>query len=179
MFIVPFDPDSLSPLGLHFDLCSWLRRAYVCSIRHAPPGEHLHAFCHHHVGSYVVSLSGSPVFSLTALEAAIACLYALTPTPLSVEIVLALEHRSSFNDQPPPIHLHLHDLCCICALQLVSGEGMTLDQYRSALDTFASELSEVKMLMVIHHLQTAGMTPEERNLSRITQRNLQRLPNWP
>ena len=59
------------------------------------------------------------------------------------------------------------------------GEGMTLNQYHSALDTFASELSKVKMLMVIHHLQTPGMTPEEQNLSRMTQWNLQHLPNWP
>ena len=55
---------------------------------------------------------------------------------------------------------------------------MTLNQYCSALDTFASELSEVEMLMVIHHLQTAGMTPEEKNLSRMTRWNLQCLPNW-
>ena len=24
-FVIPFDPDSLSPLGLHFDLCSQLQ----------------------------------------------------------------------------------------------------------------------------------------------------------
>jgi hypothetical protein len=56
---------------------------------------------------------------------------------------------------------------------------MTFDQYRSALDAFASDMSEVEMSGVIHRLQTADMTPEERDLRRMTRRNLQRLPNWP
>ena len=54
MFVVPFDSDSPSPLGLHFDLCSQLCHAYVRSVSHVPPSECLHAFHHHHVGSYVV-----------------------------------------------------------------------------------------------------------------------------
>ena len=45
-FIIPFNPNSPSPLGLHFDLCSWLCCAYICSVSRAPPGEHLCAFCH-------------------------------------------------------------------------------------------------------------------------------------
>ena len=55
---------------------------------------------------------------------------------------------------------------------------MNLAQYRSALDAFASDLTEPEMSMVIHRLQTAGMTPDKRNLRRMTRRNLQRLPNW-
>ena len=93
-----------------------------------PPGEHLRAFRHCHVGSYVVSLGGSSVFSLANLEAAINHLLALTPArPCSVQIVLVPEHHSSFNDWPPPLHLCLHDdLHHICALQSVSGEGPQL-----------------------------------------------------
>ena len=97
-FVIPFNPDSPSPLGLHFDLCSWLCRAYIRSVSHAPPSERLCAFCHRHVGSYVVSLGGSPVFSLADLKAAMVCLLALTLTPPSVDIVLAPEHCSLFDD---------------------------------------------------------------------------------
>ena len=61
IFVIPFNPDSLSPLGLHFDLCSQLCCAYVHSVSHAPPSENLCAFHHHHVGSYAVSLGGSCV----------------------------------------------------------------------------------------------------------------------
>ena len=178
-FVIPFDPDSLSPLGLHFALCSRLHRAYIHSVSWAPPGERLRAFHHHHVGSYVVSIGGSSIFSLADLKATVDHLLALSPAPPSVEIVLAPKHRSSFDDCPPPLHLRLQDLCRVCALQSVSGEGMTLTQYRSALDAFASDLSEPEMSMIIHCLQTADMTPDERNLRHMTRRNLQRLPNWP
>ena len=35
------------------------------------------------------------------------------------------------------------------------------------------------MSMVLHHLQTAGMTPEEQELRQMMWCNLQHLPNWP
>ena len=119
------------------------------------------------------------MFSLHDHEAALAHLLALNPVPPSVDIVLVPEHWSSFDDWPSPLHLHLHDLCHVCALQLVSGEGMTLDQYHTALNAFASELSKVDMSMVIHCLQTANMRPEEWKLCCMMRWNLPCLLNWP
>jgi hypothetical protein len=92
----------------------------------------------------------------------------------------------------------MNDLCRVCALQLVDGEGLNLDAHRASLDAFASKLSDAEMLEVIHHLQafkvvhckkakmtkrmhhlqTADMTPEERRLSKFSHRTLQHLPNW-
>ena len=61
---------------------------------------------------------------------------------------------------------------------MVSGEGMTFNQYCSALDALALDMSEVEMSRVIHCLQTADMTPEEHTLHRMMQhKNLQHLLN--
>jgi hypothetical protein len=56
---------------------------------------------------------------------------------------------------------------------------MTPDGYCFSLTTFTSDLSNIELSEVIHRLQTAGMTPEECNLSKFTHLNLQRLTNWP
>ena len=100
-----------------------------------------------------MSLGALCVFSLTNLETTLDHLLALNPVPPSVKIVLVPEHRSSFDNQPSPLYFHLHDLHHVCAFQSVSGEGMTLDQYHSALDSFISELSEAIVSMVIHHFR--------------------------
>ena len=65
----------------------------------------------------------------------------------------------------------MHNLHWICALQLVAGEGMTFDEYRSTLDGFASDLTPNEMSAIIHQLQADGMTSEERHLKK--------LKNWP
>ena len=72
----------------------------------------------------------------------------------------------------------MHDLRHICALQSVSGEGMTPDGYRQHLEAFSADLSDIELSMVIQRLQTKAMTPEECKLSKFTRRNLQHLPNW-
>ena len=159
---VPFAPDSLSPLGLHFALCSWSHHTYIHSVSGAPPSERLCAFWPQHDESYVASFGGLHIFSLPNLVATIDCLLALTPVPPSVQVVLVPEHHSSFDNWPPPLHLHLQVLCHGCALQMVSGEGVTLNQCCFAIDGFALDMSEVKRSKVIHHLQPAAMTPEER-----------------
>jgi len=40
-----------------------------------------------------------------------------------IEIVLVPAHSSDFDDRAPPLHLHLHDLCRIHALQSIAREG--------------------------------------------------------
>ena len=175
---VPFDPESPTPLGITFDSCSRLKHAYVKAIHRPALSGTLRAFRREHVGSYVVSVNDVPIFSLSDLDACLASLALQSPTPASIDLVLAPERRSAFDDRPSPLHLRMHDLRRICALQSVSGEGMTPDGYRTALDAFASDLSDVELSAVIHRLQTKGMTPEERLLSKFTCRNLQTLPNW-
>jgi hypothetical protein len=72
----------------------------------------------------------------------------------------------------------MHDLCHICALQSVSGEGMTPNGYQQHLKAITADLSDIELSLVIQRLQTKAMTPEERKLLKFTRCNLQRLPNW-
>ena len=111
--------------------------------------------------------------------------------PSQVEVVLAPERQSDFDDRPSPLHLRLHDLHHACALQHVAGESVPIDEYRAAVREFEDELTTAEMTAAIHQLhhstttvadmqrlQTSTMTPEERELSRFTRRNLQKLSNW-
>ena len=175
---VSIDPAADSPLGLGFDTCSRLKRVFVSAVHRPAAGSNLRAFRRQHLGSYVVSINDVPVFSVSDLESLVTSLLAQPSIPATVDLVLAPERRSDFDDRPSPLHLRMHDLRRICALQSISGEGMTFADYRSSLDTAASDLTEVAMSNVIHRLQTEGMTPEERRLSKFTRRNLQQLPNW-
>jgi hypothetical protein len=175
---VSLQPDSDSPLGLSFDTCARLKRAYVSAVHRPPPGGALRTFRRQHLGSYIVSVNDVPVFSVSDLDTYVSALLAGSTVPATVSLVLAPERRSSFDDRPSPLHLRMHDLRRICALQSVSGEGMTPDGYRESLDSFASDLSDVEMASVIHRLQTEGMTEEERLLTKFTRRNLQKLTNW-
>jgi hypothetical protein len=101
-------------------------------------GTSLCAFHHQQLGSYVVSIVDVPVFSVSDIDSCVSRLLLQLPVPATVEIVLAPEHHSAFNDHPAPLH-------CICALQSVSGEGMTSDSYCSLLDAFATALTDVEM----------------------------------
>jgi hypothetical protein len=47
----------------------------------------------------------------------------------------------------------MHDLQCICALQLVAGEGMTYDEYHATVDEFAFDLMPMELSAVITCLQ--------------------------
>ena len=113
-------------------------------------GSSLCAFHHQQLGSYVVSIADVPVFSVSDIDSCVSRLLLQLPVPATVAIVLALECRSAFDDHPALLHLHMHELHRICALRLVSGEGMTSDGYHSLLDTFASALTDVEMSEVIH-----------------------------
>jgi hypothetical protein len=123
-----------SPLGMTFASCSRLRRAFVSEISRSAVGRSLRMFRRQFVGSYVVSVNDVPVFSLSDVESVLDRLHALPSPPATIELVLAPERRSDFDDRPSPLHLRMHDLCHVCALQSVSGEGLTFDEYRSSLE---------------------------------------------
>jgi hypothetical protein len=144
---------------------------------HVTPNCTLRAFHRQHLGSYIVSVDDVPVFSISDIDDYVSSLLTSPSVPATVSLVLAPERRSAFDDCPSPLHLRMHDLRRISALQAVSGEGMTSNNYRESLDAFTSE-SDVNMTFVIQRLQTEDMTAEERLLSKFTRCNLQKLSNW-
>jgi hypothetical protein len=178
---VPLDLDSDSPIGLSFATCSRLRRAFVSALHRPAVGHSLRAFRRQFLGSYIVSIDSVPVFSEADIDSALDRLRAVSILPATIELVLAPDRRSDFDARPSPLHLRMNDLRHICALQSISGEGLTSNAYRSSLATFASsyDIATNAMSHVIHRLQTEGMTDEERVLKHFTRRNLQRLSNWP
>jgi len=140
----------------------------------------LHQFRKKYGGAYVVSLDNKPVFAVADIDKILDALWRQSPRPSTVDIELAPEDRTSFDDRPAPLHLRMHDLQHICALQSTAGEGMTADERRVALDSFASDLSPTDLTEYLQHrLQTDGMTNEERALPRFTRPRLQSLSNWP
>jgi hypothetical protein len=114
------------------------------------PSLCLRTFHCQYLGSYIVSVNSIPVFSLFDVEAQIAQLLQQDPAPLSVDLVFAPECHSAFDDHPSPLHLCMHDLCQICALQLVSGEGLTFNQYQATLEDFVLDVTDVELSAVIH-----------------------------
>ena len=176
---VSLELESDAPFGFVVDACRRLQRAFVTSISRAATRQSLRSFRKKYLGSYVVSINDEPVFSVADVARIAERLRALPTVPDTVPVVLAPERTADFDDRPPPLHLRMHDLRHVCALQSVSGEGKTFDEYRTALSAFESDLTDIEMTEVIHRLQTEGMTMEERRLKRFTRRNLQKLPNWP
>jgi hypothetical protein len=100
--------------------------------------------------------------------------------PTTVELVLAPERKTDHDGRLGPLHLPLADLCRVCALQSLAGEGEVCDavparSYADAVATYAANMCNSEMTAAIRRLQTAGMTDEERHLKKFTRRNL---PEW-
>jgi hypothetical protein len=142
-------PKSSSLLGLTFDTCSQLCRAFISQIDWRPVGHSLRGSCSKFTGSYIVSINDSPVFSIANVTQIIDGLCNDPDCPSQVELILAPECRSDFNDHPSPLHLHMHDLRHICALQSVSGEGVSSAEYRAALASFEDDLTPTEMIAVL------------------------------
>ena len=175
---MPLDAAADHPCGLHFDRCSRLLRAFVSRIDTPAAGHRIGAFRRKYVGSYVVSVNGSPVFSVADIDSALQRLQALEDPPSHVDFVFAPERRAEFDSRPTPLHLRLADLRHVCALQSVVGEGKTSAEFQSLIAEFEDDLTPTEMSELIHRLQTNDMTPEERRLKSFTRRNLQKLSNW-
>ena len=175
---LPFDVTADLPFGLQFDSCPRLRRAYVCDVRRAALGRSLRAFKRQFLGSYLVSVDGTPVFSLTDIEQVLTRLASSPSPPASVDFLLAPERRSDHDDRPGPLHLRLHDLRHVCAIRSIAGEDSGAASYRRDLQEYEDLLTYDDMTAVIARLQTSPMTTEERNLKRFTRKTLQGLSNW-
>jgi hypothetical protein len=150
---MPLDLDSLAPLAMEFDTCHQLLQAHVTKFLKLPTGKRIQTFRHDYTGAYVVSVNESPVFSVDDNDCIVDRLCSSSAPPTTIRVELAKERRTEHNPRATPLHLRMHDLRCICALQLVAGEGMTYDEYHAAVDEFASDLTLMEMSTVISRLR--------------------------
>jgi hypothetical protein len=177
-FTMKLDADSDLPLGMDFATCPRLMRAYVRSFSNLPVGVRMKRFRSRFVGAYIVSVDGCPVFSIDDIHDVISKFGSSDAAPATVHVELAMERKADHSSRLTPLHLRMHDLQHVCALQSVAGEGMTYDEYRSVLEEFASDLTPMEMTMVMNRLQANGMTDEEQQLKHFTRSKLMKLQNW-
>ena len=78
---VPFKPTADHPLGLTFNRCGKLLRAYVSGVHSPAERFTLHTYRRKFLGSYVVSIDDVPVFSLDDINAALDRLQSLEVPP--------------------------------------------------------------------------------------------------
>jgi len=71
--------------------------------------------------------------------------------PTTLQPVIASTQSSIFDDCAPPLYLHLHDLRCIHALQLVAREGVACNITNAPFDEITS--CDIDMACVVYHLQ--------------------------
>jgi len=86
---------------------------------------------HQLLGSYVTSIDNVLVFGLDDIQHVLLQHSSLDHPPATLVVTVALEHTSKFDNCPPPLHLWLHDLCHITALQLLDGVGMPINDQQS------------------------------------------------
>jgi len=103
------------------------------------------------IGSYIVSISDLPIFHITDLDFIWQQLCSQDNIPpCSVNLVIAPEQCSSFDDCPSPTPLCLHDLCHIAALQLTTGEGLLTAEFTTAISEQQELYSTDQMSFLVH-----------------------------
>jgi hypothetical protein len=151
---VPFKPTADHPLGLTFNRCGKLLRAYVSGIHSPAERFNLRTFRRKFLGSYVVSIDDTPVFSLADTHAVLDRLQSLETPPKSIRIVLAPERKELASDsRSPPLHLQLSSLRHIAALNAVPGEGFAkASAYSAALTAKAASYSDSHVAAAVHRV---------------------------
>jgi hypothetical protein len=149
------------PLGFSYKLCPRLHRPFIDSIIRSPsPRQSLRAFRNKYLGAFITIVNAQPVFTYNDINNAIQNLRALREPPTHIEISLAPERLTDLNDHaPPPLHLRQIDLDNIARIE-------------------NSIPSNPYSLLLVNRLQTDGMIPEERALTKLTRHRLKKLPNW-
>jgi len=176
----PLRSDDSLPLGLEVEDDDRLGRAYIARAQRPPLRKSLRAFRRHFTGSYIVELAGRPIVSAADFHAAQAELCSDSSAPATVSIVLAPERQSALAVQEPSMVLRPRDLHHISALMAIDGEDMSPRDFSAAVSTLERLMDTPETWdFVLHRLQTAGMTDEERALKSFTRRNLKKLSNWP
>ena len=169
--------DTTSPLGLDFVQCDRLDRPFITAVRHAGVKLSAKSFRKYYLGAYIVAVDDTPVFTAADLTAHLAQLLDQPDCPATVELDLAPERRTSFDDRPDPLHLRVNELRH--AHQLLSGCTCDSTYTSSPVPSAPTLIDDVYHLSpVLSRLTTESMTPEECALPSFTRRNLRTLPNW-
>ena len=119
-------------------------------------------------------MNNVPIFTTVDIECLLSSLRQLATVPTTIEIVLAPDRSSVFDDHAPSLHLCLHDLRHIHALQLIAREGTASNIDDIPFDevppvssphvldrTLESSLCDVDMACLVYHLQNSDMTDAE------------------
>jgi hypothetical protein len=161
--LISLDLDNLEhPFGFTYRQCERLRRPFIDSIQRPPlPTQSLRTFRRKFLGAFIITIDDHPVFCINDITATIHRFRSLREPPANVTITLAPERITDLNQNaPPPLHLRQIDIAHISNL---------CDSIKSLPNN----------LLLLHRLQTDGMTPEERALPKLTRHRLKKLPNWP
>ncbi len=118
------------------------------------------------IGSYVVSINNTPIYSLDDIHCALLQHSSLDHSPTTLEVPKC---ASSFDDwSQESLHLHLHDVCHIAALQSLDREGMPVNAQIlpsntlwTTIDIFKAGLFNINMAQFVHCQKHAGMMEEE------------------
>jgi Reverse transcriptase (RNA-dependent DNA polymerase) len=150
-------------------------RPYVRGIKGGKEANRARAFWKKLLGSFVLHVDGLPCRDAAALRELLSDL-AANPPGTPVTITLDPEPYVYNKDKHgPALHLSAEQMASIHALR---GAG-TQDEMDQAYSDFVTYYDETCADLLVHALGATVLgTPEERMLSRLTRKNLQRLPTW-
>ena len=196
---LPFRPSDEFPLGFAFAPCSKFLRAFAHNftvderIGKYTPSAFRQAF----QGGYILQIDGHDVFSVDDVAKVITHLQSLDEPPSHVSVTFARDFKGSLKDtRGTPLHLRALDLRRLAALHAVAGEDISPDETTAArrerIRALASASSpgytpadpddlilwSADDAMLMHRLQNAHMTEEERQLKSFSRKNLMKLSNW-
>jgi len=187
---VALDFTNEQPLSLSFRSCDHMKHAYLADIYRPPIGFSIRSAWHLLLGSYIVSLNNVPVFMLDDIQHLLSSLQVSEHVPATIEVVLAPDCSSLFDDRAPPLHLCLHDLHHVHALQSIAREGIACGitdilfnelpppaSLCSLIKSMEASFCDIDMACMVYRLQTSGMTDEERLLKCFTWHQLKHLKN--
>jgi len=156
-FSMPFDPMAAESLFLSFRLCQRLRRVYISDFHLAPTELTLRSARRQLLGSYVISIDDTPIFRIDDIQRLLLRYSSQDHPPATLLVTVAPERASDFDDRPPPLHLRLHDLRHIAALQSLDGVGTPIDvepsssgHLRMVLNAFKADLHDIDMAQFVH-----------------------------
>ena len=191
--VCEFRPQDEHSLGIRFGVCPRFRRAYAADFLR-PFGPHdIAAARRAFLGGYVTKIGNSPVFTPDDVASTLRDLAHQATPPTSVLVRISRDLRSELADaRPPTLHLRPVDIRRIAAMNLVAGEGISIQQrqlrvralaatpFLSATPADTDDLASRSAadLLEMRKLSNDHMTEEERALPSFTRRRLMQLSNW-
>ena len=166
----PLRVDDDHPLGFVVGDDDLLHRAFVERFLRPPQRKTLRSLRRGFNNSYVVKVGEHPIHSAADFQTVVESLCHSESAPDSVSVELAPERRAALLPSEPSMVLRSHDLHHISASLSPTGEDMPSWEDPVPSEAWGS---------LVHRLQTADMTDEERKLKSFTRRNLKKLSNWP